>query len=170
MDVFISYSVKDQSSAESLRCAFRSKDVKCFSTPVNINPGARWPDALRKELESCLEVYVLVSQDALESAWVRMEMGAAWALNKPITPVLLRDSTQPLPPPLQDLQCGRIDQIDRLVADFIERHPARLRPSSPSPDKALVFDVDGTLLKDRESLHDRRAVLEYLTDIVSDGF
>jgi hypothetical protein len=64
--------------------------VRCTSAPgYKSRIGDSTADALRTDLTSCSVVLGLITSASLESAYVLMELGAGWALNKRVACLLL---------------------------------------------------------------------------------
>jgi hypothetical protein len=113
--VFVSHSGRDRAFADKLRRVLRLGSV--FVDDRGRMTGENWERRLRANLsESDVFVFV-VTPDTFESRWQLQELGAAWALDKPIIavasdPKLLRE----LPVALSDKSSVTIDEIDRLPA------------------------------------------------------
>lgn len=87
--VFISYSSQDRGVALELKELFENKDIRAFVAELDIMPGDNWSEEIRQNLASCREIVLILSQHSEESHWVMAECGAAWALNKTITPATI---------------------------------------------------------------------------------
>lgn len=64
--------------------------------------GDEWMDALGAALQTCAVLTVIISPDAIESRYVRMEYRYFFNKNKPIVPILLHPTE--LPPELDTIQ------------------------------------------------------------------
>jgi len=64
-------------------------NLRVFSTDA-LSAGEDWEPKLRDEIAQSDVFMVLLSPASLASKWVLHELGAAWALKKPIIPVLTR--------------------------------------------------------------------------------
>jgi len=53
------------------------------------NAGEDWESKLRDELSQCDIFMVILSPDSVGSNRILQELGATWALNKPIIPVVM---------------------------------------------------------------------------------
>ena len=88
--VFISHSSVDQVFARKMRnLLFHRANAQVF-TADDLSAGEKWETKLRNELSSADVVVALLSPNSVESSWVLHEIGAAWALQKPIIPVVTR--------------------------------------------------------------------------------
>lgn len=137
MDVFVSYSVKDQALADAIAGHLGNAGLTYFMAPKSIRPGEAWADRIRIELQACRYLVVLLSPNSIRSEWVTTEWGAAWALGKHIIPVLYRCDPGALPPRLASIQ----------VCDFHNFAPSisQVVATSPLPSMApqqVVLNAD----------------------------
>ena len=86
--VFLSYAAADKSAAEKLRRLLSARDDVSVSTVEDLTTGTGWKTRLRNALEQCDVFSLLLTPNTLSSNSVLQELGAAWALNKRIVPVL----------------------------------------------------------------------------------
>lgn len=61
-----------------------------FIDAVDIHKGDIFEDEIREALDSCDELVVLLTPEAMERAYVWVEVGAAWVQKKRIVGVLYR--------------------------------------------------------------------------------
>lgn len=97
--VFISHSVKDNHLAQDL--ARRLKEAG--AVVLRLDEGAiSLGDSVRLKIREALreadEVIVLLTDNSAQSPWTRYEIGAADALNKRVTPVVVNDGVENLVP------------------------------------------------------------------------
>lgn len=89
--VFLSYAASDRAYARQLEFLLSGRaNLRVFTTDA-LSAGEDWGPKLREEIAHSDIFVVLLSPASAGSSWVLHELGAAWALNKPIIPVL----TQP---------------------------------------------------------------------------
>src|SRR5260370_28955553 len=102
LKVFISHSSADQVFAAKIRnLLFRRANAQVF-TADDLSAGEKWQTKLRNDLSSADVVVALLSPNSVESSWVLQEIGAAWALKKPIIPVVTtRDVLNKMPLPFE---------------------------------------------------------------------
>jgi nucleoside 2-deoxyribosyltransferase len=99
----LSYAASDRGYARQLELALSGRaNLRVFTTDA-LSAGEDWESKLRDEIAQTDIFMVLLSPASVGSNWVLHELGAAWALGKPIIPVL----TQPeafirVPVELQD--------------------------------------------------------------------
>ncbi len=87
--IFLSHAKENAPLAGELDNSLRDNDIEVFLAEHAIGAGEEWNDRLRAELVACSELLLLASPASVKSSWVQVEVGAMWALNKPVTPVLV---------------------------------------------------------------------------------
>ena len=120
-DVFLSYSSINQSDAKTLHDTFESRGLRCYMAPLYLESGAEVEMEIRKALLASREVCILCSREMLKSQWALTEWGAAWALQKRITPVLLRMNIDELPIRLQAKEVRYFDDREKLAEEVWQR-------------------------------------------------
>jgi hypothetical protein len=121
IDVFLSHAMIDRDQAREIYALLGARGFSVFLAEKSIKPGSRWENDIRSALEDCLEFWMLVTPDSLESKWVQSEWAAAWGLKKEIVPILLRCNGSLLPEPLRGYQAVDFDQVGRLVDELATR-------------------------------------------------
>lgn len=130
--VFISHSTVEAALAEGverlLRAAFRVPvdGIRCAVTPTGAHPaGSDTSKQLLADIAAC-EAFVLVATpESVRSQWVLMEAGAAWALGKPILPLLAVGALrEDLPEPIRTLNPAKLaeDQGGEELVAFVSQH------------------------------------------------
>jgi hypothetical protein len=115
-DVFISYSSLDQEQANEMYEAITTAGKKAFLSAKDLKPGEDFADAIRSQLKSSRELWLIVSPNSLKSEWVLTEWGAAWALSKKIVPILYRCKPDDLPERLRRLHSIDFHKYQQLIA------------------------------------------------------
>lgn len=88
--VFISHSDLDTVFARHVRnLLVRRVNAQVFTTE-DLSAGEKWQSKLRDELSSSDVVVALLTPHSAHDSWVLHEIGAAWALKRPIIPVITR--------------------------------------------------------------------------------
>lgn len=88
--VFISHSNADLVFARKIRNLLsQHANARVFTTD-ELSAGEKWETRLRHELAAADAVVAILTPDSVDSSWVLHEIGAAWALEKPIIPVITR--------------------------------------------------------------------------------
>ena len=93
-DIFLSYSRKDQASAEKLKQRIEGLGYSVWMDIQNIRGGDLWRRQIVEGIERCRLYIILLSAHSIESDNVRRELDLARAKRVPILPV----STHPAPP------------------------------------------------------------------------
>jgi hypothetical protein len=127
IDVFISYSAVDREIAEKLANCLRALQLTVFLSHDTITTGPAWRSQVRIALRRCAVGVLLLSTDSLRSDWVRYEIGALWALNKPVAPALLDCDVSQIPEMVREFQARSVasesnrivfcHEVERLVRD-----------------------------------------------------
>ncbi|NJL93845.1 MAG: toll/interleukin-1 receptor domain-containing protein [Anaerolineae bacterium] len=81
-----------------------------------IRGGENWWDAINTALESCGRMVLCVSPTALNSRFVKTEYRYFILNDKPLYPVILRETK--LPPELAVIQYYRFNQRDQLIEEL----------------------------------------------------
>jgi hypothetical protein len=128
--IFLSYAKSDEQSANQLRRLLSQVgriNSRVFTTAA-LSAGGDWPKRLRDEIARSDVFIVLLSPASSDSPWVLQELGAAWALEKPIIPVVTQpESFLKLPVQLSDTQLVSFpaledpDTLRRLLEPHEER-------------------------------------------------
>jgi hypothetical protein len=121
-DVFLSYSERDQSIAQTTQRALEEVAVKVYMAPKYLRPGDDYAEEIRQALIGSGELWVILSPSSLKSEWVTTEWGAAWVLKKRIVQILHRSDTLQVPERLRILQCIDMAQI----RDFVQTRFSKL--------------------------------------------
>ena len=92
---FVSHSHEDRLIAESLISVLENAlqlvdgELRCTSVPGYGIPNRELiADRLKNDLDGSMILFALLSEEALESTWIKFELGAAWVKNKEIVTVL----------------------------------------------------------------------------------
>jgi nucleoside 2-deoxyribosyltransferase len=85
--IFLSYASGDRQIARKLRASLSRWTHAQVFTPEDLDIGDRVDMRLRNELSRSDVFVILLSPASVSSPWVLHELGAAWALKKPIAAV-----------------------------------------------------------------------------------
>ncbi len=117
--IFISHSYADAELAKrlihfieaGLECPHGT--IRCTSVQgYKLDGGDDGPDVLRANLKECPVVLGLLTKSSLESAYVLMELGAAWAFDKHAIPLLAPGIPfSKLPGPFKDIHALKLDDL-----------------------------------------------------------
>lgn len=127
--IFVSHRHKDEAQASALldllQAAFEIKkeDIRCTSVqPYKLNAGDKTSERLRAEIAGAEVVLGLLSPDTSDSNYVLAELGAAWGVDVPTFPLLLRGAEfGNVPEPLNErhsLSLERAAECFQLIQDL----------------------------------------------------
>ena len=120
-DLFISFSSKDQEKANKIDRAARKAELETFMAPKSIKGGEPGIEKIKEAIRESAEVVVLVSKNSLASGWVFAEWGAAWILDKYITPLLYRCDIDQIPDLIKIPQFMDLDDLDEYIQQAVGR-------------------------------------------------
>jgi len=133
--VFISHSNEDAGFAQEVRdLLVRRTNAHVFTTE-DLSAGEKWEAKLRNELASTDVVVALLTPTSVDSSWVLHEIGAAWALQKRIIPVVSgRDVLKRIPLPLDSAHIIELKDVETAEnADrFVDAFEENLTTAHPS--------------------------------------
>lgn len=133
-EVFIAHADKDLVLAERVSAILRGKGIDTFLADKDIGPGENIAERLRAEIDQS-DLFVLIKSAAAgTSSSAQMELGAAWARDKPIMFVVPPDKGAPDVTLPLDFAATTVLHMDRLSDDAIGAAVGatlrRLRPES----------------------------------------
>jgi hypothetical protein len=108
-DLFLSYANADGAIAFELKGDLEKQGVKCFMAEKDIAVATEWLDAIRSALLGAKRILILITPRSLNRPWIFMEVGAAWALGKPLISALIQVSLADLPDPIRRYQSRVIE-------------------------------------------------------------
>ena len=88
---FISYSSKNQSSADAMRKLLNDEGIETWMAPGDIPVGSSYLKEINRALKNCSCLVLLLSNAAQVSQWVIKEVEKAVKEQKPIIPVQIED-------------------------------------------------------------------------------
>jgi hypothetical protein len=166
IDVFISHSSQDEKLAEALgnflreALSLKPERIRCTSVPLyGLRGGARTESQLRAEIVEAKCFLALITPTSVRAPWVLIEIGARWATNKQLTPLLAKGAlASSLKGPitlLNALRCNEAEMhklVHEMAKDFGDDAPLPAvyrrtlipllnlaRPSSTSPSTPASF-------------------------------
>ena len=120
-DLFLSYSSKDRDQARAIVKIAEALGLTIFEDEKDIEPGAVWAEVIRRALVNSREMALLASPTSLVSEWVQTEWGAAWAMQRTITPILLMVAPDQLPDRLRQRQAVLYGEHQQYLEAVLER-------------------------------------------------
>lgn len=88
---FISYSSKNQSSADSMRALLDKNNIDTWMAPYDIPIGSKYAMVINRAVKDCSCFILLLTDHAQNSVWVAKEVERAINYRKPIIPIQLED-------------------------------------------------------------------------------
>jgi hypothetical protein len=120
IDVFISHSSQDEKLAEALgnflreALSLKPERIRCTSVPLfGLRGGARTESQLRTEIIEAKCFLALITPASVRAPWVLIEIGARWATNKQLTPLLAKGAlANSLKGPMTSLNALRCNETE----------------------------------------------------------
>jgi len=123
--VFISHSEKDRWIAKQMAALIeergRKHSIKTFLYEKDIKGGEPIPDSIRRNIQECREFVVLLSRYSLGRAWVFIEIGAAWALEKLIVAITDKVTPEEMPAIIAPYKAIDLNEFDKYVEELVNR-------------------------------------------------
>lgn len=88
---FISYSTKNQTSADAMRELFNRKGIETWMAPYDIPAGSKYAAVINRAVKDCACFVLVLSDCAQNSIWVAKEVERAVNYRKPVIPVQIED-------------------------------------------------------------------------------
>jgi hypothetical protein len=137
-DLFLSHaSQQDGKRALSLCNALEAVGLRCFIAPRDMEPGEDWPTTLVRAIPRCRLLVLLLSQAALDSRFVPLEVERAGSRGIPIFPVRIEALK---PDEKLEIFLSRTHWYDafahpweQILPNLVECIAHRLRQPQPSP-------------------------------------
>lgn len=110
--VYISYALKDLKVVSQIKNLLESNGVSVWIANERINDGDYFKESIRNGLNSSAVVLMIATKEFLQSRAATFEMGAAFALNKKVIPIIL-DEPEAIPTELASLHFYRLTDENR---------------------------------------------------------
>lgn len=88
---FISYSTKEQSSADAMKKLLEKQGIPTWMAPGDIPAGYKYAQVINRAVKECSCFILMLSDNSQNSVWVAKEVERAINYHKPIIPVQLED-------------------------------------------------------------------------------
>ena len=116
-----------------------SVDVFVSSDDQSITLGNKWLETVSNNLEKCILIIVLCSQESIKKPWINFECGAGWSRKIPIIPICHSNITVAnLPIPLNLLQGFDIQKQGKLT-ELISRIAIEINIDTPKFDESSIL-------------------------------
>ena len=90
--IFICYSSNDNAWCHAFANALRVTDADIWYDASGLHDGAKWTETIEQEIEARDIFLVLLSPDAWDSYWVKLEIGLAFCTKRTIVPVMINQT------------------------------------------------------------------------------
>lgn len=123
--VFLSYTSADKAHARRVHRILSQRPNLHVFTTESLSAGENWESKLRDELARCEIFVVVLSPNSVDSKWVLHELGAAWALDKPILPIVTdREVFSRIPLELRGVKPVEIEDLEKsgIIGQIIENY------------------------------------------------
>jgi hypothetical protein len=133
--IFLSHASVDMVLGRKVRNLISQNfNAQVFATE-DLSAGEKWETKLRNELSAADVVVALLTPGSVASSWVLQEIGAAWALRKPIIPLVTRrEVLNSMPISLEPYQAIELAGVDK--PEDVERFLAALDESLAAANAA----------------------------------
>ena len=122
--VFISSTLKDVDLARDLAHRLESAGIRVNSVNKKLVSGVVTPIKIARELRHADEVFVILTDESVNSSSLMFEIGAAASLRKRITPVVVGLEPSEVPSLIKNLKYIRYPDLGRYIADLERRAKA----------------------------------------------
>jgi len=110
-DAFISYRSEDLALATEIAADLEARSMRTFLASRNLATGMVWTEEVRQALLASRVLLIVLTPNSATRPWVMCEVGASWALGKPLIPALLYVDPKTLPEVITSYQCRRIETV-----------------------------------------------------------
>jgi hypothetical protein len=90
---FISYSSKNQQSADAVRALLLENNLNCWMAPYDIPAGSKYAHVINDAIENCACFVLLLTEEAQASEFVEKEVERAISYRKTVIPLMLGNIT-----------------------------------------------------------------------------
>jgi hypothetical protein len=119
--VFISSTLKDVDLARDLAHRLESAGIKVNSVDQAAVSGEALPSRITRELSHADEVFVILTDESVNSSNLMFEIGAASSLRKRITPVIVGLEPRKVPSLIRNLKSVKYADLERYIVDLEKR-------------------------------------------------
>ena len=129
--VFISHGSDDSWIATQIARCIQDLGLDTFLDETSIPKGANFKQIIHREIASSDEVVALFTPWSAKRSWVWIEIGAAWAQDKPIVAVFYGMEVDDLVKSgqgkgmLEDINVLQLNDIERYFTELADRRDGR---------------------------------------------
>ena len=88
---FISYSIKNQATADAMRMLLQRNQIDTWMAPYDIPAGYEYAGIIADALSGCSCLILMLSKESQDSPWVNKEVNIAISSRKTVIPVQIED-------------------------------------------------------------------------------
>lgn len=121
MKVFISHSSKDKWAARRISEDLVALHAETFLDEKDISTGESIDSSIKSNLKDCDDFLILLSPASIKSAWVLIELGGAFALEKKVIPILLYVGANEIPKIINLKLARDINDIGKYYDEIVEK-------------------------------------------------
>jgi len=132
--VFLSFAAVDHAHARRLESFLSMAGAEVFTTET-LSAAEDWLSIVRQEIAKCDAFAVILTPNAVKSNFVLVELGAAWAMGKPIIAVVTAPGlVSEIPVELDPRNVVQMDDVD--LPRLLDRVLARSTGQAAESKKA----------------------------------
>lgn len=155
---FISYSTKNQKTADAMRDLLKESGIKTWMAPGDIPAGSKYAKVINRAVKDCACFILVLSEDSQNSVWVAKEVERAVNYRKPIIPIQIEDVVlnDEFELYISTDQVVMIKEIKKIIASLRTYvKTSESENSADEIDKGIVLNSCGST-NERYSLIDKR--------------
>jgi len=119
--IFISSTHKEIKVARELADKLEKLGVKVYSVERNAQAGDNIITKAKQGLSNADEVFLIVTNNSVNSQGLASEMGLASSLHKPVTPIVKGLKKNELPPMLQGMKYIKYEELPKYLSLLAKR-------------------------------------------------
>src|SRR5712691_7779974 len=119
--VFVSHATYDKFLARVICERLEANGIATYRDDRDVEGGDSIPESIRKAIEQCDEVSVLLTPQSIQRQWVLLEIGIAIGLGKRIVPLLYHVPTDSIPESIRSNRAFDLNEFDSYLSDVVKR-------------------------------------------------
>ena len=119
--VFVSHATYDKFVAKVICDRLRLKRIDTDRDDRDIEGGDSIPEAIRRMIEQCDELAILLTPQSIHREWVLVEIGIAIGMGKRIVPLLYHVPANSIPEIIRSNRAFDLNELDSYLSDVMKR-------------------------------------------------
>ncbi len=119
--IFISSTQNDIELARDVAQRLEAAGVRVYPVDKTAVPGERISTSINQSLREADEVFMIMTRDSGDSPGLISEMGKAFSLRKPVTPILVNIDLKNLPTVLSQVEGVKYGELPDYISKLVER-------------------------------------------------